>query len=152
MRLDQRGIKLCRGMIDFLVVLIGFGVSLRLYNWRLGGTWVHEPGREITYFEVAVLFGAICVAVFWSLDLYRERASVLNLREYETAVKGVLMAAAIFFATLFLFKLGGYSRFIVIGGLLLATLLILLARRTVSTFFNALDVKGKLGRNVLTNS
>ncbi len=102
-------------MIDFLVVLIGFGLSLRIYNWRLGGAWVQEPGTEITYFEVAVLFGAICVAVFWSLDLYRERASVLNLREYETAVKGVLMAAAIFFATLFLFKLGGYSRFVVIG-------------------------------------
>jgi exopolysaccharide biosynthesis polyprenyl glycosylphosphotransferase len=150
MRLDQRGIKLCRAVIDFLVVLIGFGLSLRIYNqWRHGGTWTQEPGIEITYFEVAVLFGAICVAVFWSLDLYRERASVLNLREYETAVKGVLMAAAIFFAILFLFKLGGYSRFVVIGGLLFSTLLVLLARRSVSTFFNALDVKGRLGRNVL---
>lgn len=149
MRLDQRGIKVSRAMIDFLVVLVGFGLSLRIYNWRLGGAWVQEPGIEITYFEVAVLFGVIVVAVFWSLDLYRERASVLNLREYETVVKGVLMAAAIFFAILFLFKFGGYSRFVVIGGLLWSTLLILLARRTVSAFFGALDVKGRLGRNVL---
>jgi exopolysaccharide biosynthesis polyprenyl glycosylphosphotransferase len=149
MRLDQRGIKLCRAMIDFLVVLTGFGLSLRVYNLRLGGAWTQEPGLEITYFELAVLFGAICVVVFWSLDLYRERASVLNLREYETAVKGMLMAAAVFFTILFLFKLGGYSRFVVIGGLVFATLLILLARRVVSAFFSALDVKGKLGRNVL---
>lgn len=149
MRLDKRGIKLCRAMIDFIVVLIGFGLSLRIYNWRLGGAWVQEPGVEVTYFEVAVLFGAICVAMFWSLDLYNERASVLNLREYETAVKGVLMAGAIFFAILFLFKLGGYSRFVVISGLMFSTLLILLARRSVSTFFSALDVKGRLGRNVL---
>lgn len=149
MRLDQRGIKISRAMIDFLVVLIGFGLSLRIYNWRLGGAWVQEPGREITYFEVAVLFGAICVAVFWTLDLYRERASVLNLREYETVVKGILMAAAIFFAILFLFKLGGYSRFVVIGGLGVSTVLVLLARRVVSAFFTSLDFKGKLGRNVL---
>ena len=149
MRLDQRGIKVCRAMIDFLVVLTGFGLSLRTYNWRLGGAWVQEPGIEITYLEVAVMFGAICVAVFWSLDLYRERASVLNLREYETVVKGVLMATAVFFAILFLFKLGGYSRFVVIVGITVSTLLILLARRVISAFFSSLDVKGKLGRNVL---
>lgn len=147
LRLDQREIKASRALVDFLAVLIAFGVTLKIYA-QVGG-FPEEPGNFISYPELAILFGAICVVVFWNRGLYRERASVLNLREYQLVIRGIFQAVAIFLATLFLFRLGGYSRFVLILGVLLSMVLIIIARRSASVVVLALEFRGRLGRKVL---
>src|SRR4051812_50112003 len=97
---------------DCASVLLAFATSYCLYRALVtSGRWNWlQPPEIVPYVRIALVYAAIMLAVFWHLGLYRPRASVLNLWELRTALLGVAIGTAFFFALLFFFKLEGYSR------------------------------------------
>jgi len=139
-----------RAVADLLVVLAGFAISYHLYAWLIDMQLLDRAPPNLShYFPLGLLFTSILLVTFWRLGLYRQRASVLNLWEVETAVKGFAVAGAFFFALLILAKLGSYSRLIIVGGMGIALILTLLERRLISALLRGLQLRGRLGRRVL---
>ncbi|HUP00140.1 MAG TPA: sugar transferase [Gemmatimonadota bacterium] len=149
--MDQRPLRLLRALLDLLAVLLGFWTSFLLHaalvEWGVLGRQSLDPAH---YVNLALLFGVICIAVFWKLDLYRERASVLNLSELQAAMKGILLTAAIFLAVLFMVRLTNFSRFVTFFGFFTSAVFVLLQRRLFSAFVRKVQLGGKIARrNVL---
>jgi exopolysaccharide biosynthesis polyprenyl glycosylphosphotransferase len=139
-----------RVLADLFVVLAGFAISYHVYAWLIDMQLLdRNPPTLSQYFPLGLLFTSILLVTFWRLGLYRQRASVLNLWEVETAVKGFAVAGAFFFALLILAKLGSYSRLIIVGGMGIALILTLLERRLISALLRGLQLRGRLGRRVL---
>ncbi|MFQ5891045.1 MAG: sugar transferase [Gemmatimonadota bacterium] len=138
-----------RALADLLAIHVGFGLSYWLYDSLIGAKAFEGPVPSAAYAGVLVLYAAICLLVFWQLGLYQERASVLNLGELRTAVKGVALGAAFLFGLLFFLKLGPYSRLAVVGGISISLLLILLERRILSAIVAHRQRGGRYGRSAL---
>jgi FlaA1/EpsC-like NDP-sugar epimerase len=106
-----------RALADLLAVLAAFWVSYHVYAWLIAGGVLDRGSPSIPiYMAIGLLFGLVLITTFWHLGLYRQRASALNLWEVTTAIKGLAVAAAFFFALLFFLKLGEHSRVVVVGG------------------------------------
>ena len=147
---EEGGIVATRALADALAILAGWAASYHLYIWLLtADLWQRKLPRPTPYIGMALSFTIICLLVFWQLGLYRRRATVLNLREFATAVKGVVLSGAYFVALLFLLRFFGYSRLVVIGAMVISTLLIIIERRLLSSFIGRLQRSGRLGRKVL---
>ncbi|CAN5307645.1 hypothetical protein BH18GEM1_BH18GEM1_04860 [soil metagenome] len=139
--------RVLRAQLDFLAVLLGFWAGLLAHSWFSHlGILDRELFDPNPYINLAAGFGFICVAVFWKLDLYREHASVLNLTEMQATVKGVLLAAAIFLALLFLAKRADFSRFVVFTGFGVSAVFILLERRLFAAFVRKVQLSGRIAR------
>lgn len=151
LRVDQRPVRILRALVDFWAVLLAFWFSFLAHSWLVRWAILERQSLDPnTYVDLAAGFGVICIAVFWELGLYRDRASVLNLSELQSAMKGVLLAAAIFLAALFLADRSNFSRFIVFGGFVVSGVFVLLERRLFSAFVRKVQLGGKVARrNVL---
>jgi len=149
-RVKARALTVIRVLADLLVVLAGFAISYHVYASLIDMQLLDRTPPNLTlYFPLGLLFTSILLVTFWRLGLYRQRASVLNLWEVETTVKGFAVAGAFFFALLILTRLGSYSRLIVVGGMGIALMLTLLERRLISALVRGLQLRGRLGRRVL---
>ncbi len=134
---------------DLTAVLAAFALSYHLYTGLIATGVIDRPlPNQATYLGIAVVIGLISVITFWNLGAYRARASVLNLWEFQVAVKGYILTAAFFFALLFITN-GKYSRIVIGLGLVIALLIILLERRVLGGLQRKLQVSGKMGRRVL---
>ncbi|MEJ7810895.1 MAG: sugar transferase [Gemmatimonadaceae bacterium] len=142
--------NLIRAYADFGTVLgacaIIYHVYARALPDRIPG---QTPPSSGDYTRMAVAFGLIVLFMFWRLGLYRAHATVLNLWELKTAVKGVALAGAFSFALLFMLKLEGYSRFVIVGAIGLTAFVMILQRRTFSALVSRLQLRGLLGRRTL---
>lgn len=139
-----------RAGADLLVLMAAFGLSYHLYVGAIRIGWLDRvPPEAEPYVAIAVLFSVIGLLVFWKLGLYRQRLSVLNLWELRATVKGVLLSAAFFFALLFFLRLSGYSRFVVVGAIALAAILLLLERRVFSLLVRRSVLRGRYARRTL---
>jgi len=148
--LEQYAVGAVRALADVLAVMAGFALSYNLSAWAAAAGLIPRTAPEPEpYRAVALLFAAICVLVFARLGLYRHRVSVLNLWELQTATKGVVHAAAYFFALQFFLKLGGYSRLVVVGAVVVTLVLVILERRLLSAVVARLQRRGWLGRTVV---
>jgi len=139
-----------RVLADFLAITLAFVVAAKLYGGFL--SWVPldrsipDPERYLT---LAAGFGALTLCVFWYRNLYRGRATVLNLWELESTVKGILLSAAFLFAALFFLELESYSRAVVLSAIGLAAVFVVLERRLVCAFLKSLHVNGGSPRRTL---
>jgi exopolysaccharide biosynthesis polyprenyl glycosylphosphotransferase len=143
-------LRVGRGVADVGTILLAFALSYDLYVAAIrSGVLQRAVQDPLPYADVGVLFAAFALLSFWRLGLYRHSASVLNLWESGTVVKGLVLAAACFFAVLFFLRLAGYSRLVVVGAIGMATVLVLLERRVLSTVIRRLQLTGRLGRRVI---
>lgn len=150
-RLDRRSIRTLRALLDFYAVLVAFWLTFYLRIWAVDLGVVDAQALDVApYLDLALGFGAVVVAIFWRVGLYREHASVLGLSELQSAVKGVILAAALFLALLFLLNVTNFSRFVVFGGFIVSMMLVLLERRLVAALIRRVQFSGRIGRrNVL---
>lgn len=150
-RLDQRPVRVLRALIDYFSIILAFWTSYLLHVLVVQAGWLDQGLLDPQpYVNMGVGFGAIVLAVFWKIELYRERASVLNLAELKTAVKGILLSAALFFAVLFLFQLSNFSRFVVVGGFGTSLVYVILERRVMAALIRKVQITGRVERrNVL---
>lgn len=151
-RVDQKSIQVLRILTDFLAVLLGFWYGylsqIPLLQLRLLSP-ESADSRPYVYIDLAVVFGVICLGAFWKLDLYRPRASILNLKELEGVVKAVGLAAALFLTGLLLVDFVDYSRFVVIVGIGMSLVLTILERRFIAGMIRGLQLKGRVARRNL---
>jgi exopolysaccharide biosynthesis polyprenyl glycosylphosphotransferase len=146
----RSALEVGRGVADVVTILLAFALSYDVYV-RVVQSGLLQRGiqESLSYASVGVLFAGLALLSFWGLGLYRSRASVLNLWEYETVIKGLLLAAACFFAVLFFLQLTSYSRLVIVGAIALAAVLVLLQRRILSAVIRKLQLTGRLGRRAL---
>ncbi len=146
-RADRRPILLLRGLLDFFAVLLAFWTSFLLRAWVETQGWLNpivlDPGP---YVNLGILYGLLVVVVFWRTGLYKDSASILNLHELAVALKGVLLAAVLFLALVFLFQFLPFSRFVAFVGFFFAVLYVVLERRLFSAFARGLGLSGRVGR------
>ena len=146
----EAAIQAARVAADVTAFLAAFALSYHLYVGVVDAQLIDRGHpRSGPYELVAALFAWIAMVVFWRLGLYAQRAAVLNLWELETALKGVVLAAAWFFAVLFFARLAGYSRLVVVGAILIAMPFVLLERRLLAGLAAALRMRSRVGRNVV---
>lgn len=149
-RTPRAEVVMLRVLADFLAIALAFVVAAKLYGGLL--SWVPidrgipDPDR---YLPMASGFGALTLCVFWYQNLYRGRATVLNLWELESAVKGILLSAALLFAGLFFLELQAYSRVVVLSAIGLAAVFVVIERRLVCAFLKSLHVNGASPRRIL---
>ena len=96
---SSRGaLKAIRVAGDLVAIFTAFGVV----SWFVGrATPVGIPGPDASA-ALAILFALVLLASYSYLGLYSGRASILDLWELQMAVKGMGLAAALFFSLLFL--------------------------------------------------
>ena len=146
----RSALEVGRGVADVVTILLAFALSYDVYLRVVQGGLLQRGIQEpLSYASVGVLFAGLALLSFWGLGLYRSHASVLNLWEYETVIKGLLLAAACFFAVLFFLRLTSYSRLVIVGAIALAAVLVLLERRILSAAIRKLQLTGHLGRRAL---
>ncbi|MGH7557784.1 MAG: sugar transferase [Gemmatimonadota bacterium] len=146
-RADRKLMLVLRGLLDFFAVLLAFWTSFLLRAWVESLGWLDSIVLDPTpYINLGILYGLLVVVVFWRMDLYKDRASILNLHELAQALKGVLLAAALFMALVFLAQLIPFSRFVAFAGFFFAMLYVLLERRLFSAFARGLGLSRRAGR------
>jgi len=146
----RAALQVSRAVADVGTILLAFVLSYDVYVWTIRSGFLQRAVQDpVPYAGGGVLFAALALLCFWGLGLYRDRASVLNLWEYGTVVKGLVLAAACFFAVLFFLRLTSYSRLVVVGAIGLATVLVLLERRVLSAAIGKLQLTGRLGRRAI---
>ncbi len=141
-----------RATMDLTAILAAFALVYQVYVIAIGANlwvWGAPPPEPGAYVTLSGLFGLVSLLVFWYLGLYRARASVLNLWELQTAVKGVGLAGAFFFCLLFFLKLTGYSRAVIVSSIMMALILVVIERRVLCAIARRLQLGGKLGRQTL---
>jgi exopolysaccharide biosynthesis polyprenyl glycosylphosphotransferase len=140
---------MARVAADFMAVALAFGLCYGLYLAAIGAGLLHRSPVHLHYVGGTLLFAFLMSVVFQRLGLYGERASVLNLWELTSTVKGVLVAAAFFLASLFFLKLKTFSRLVIVGSLCLTMVLTVLERRIVAAALRKRRLQKRLGRRVL---
>ncbi|NNM34405.1 MAG: sugar transferase [Gemmatimonadetes bacterium] len=134
---------------DLLAVLIAFALAV----WVRSAVPFVSPAQApvpLDRLQAFVLVYAMSVVgTFTVLGLYRPSASVLNLWEVATTLKGLFIAVALVGFAAYGFGYGGLPRFIVAGGILGSCGLILLERRLVAAVLRTRQLRGVLGRRVL---
>ena len=81
---------------DLVAGAFSLWLCYNLYLGFIAREWIQRsPPQPGPYFAIGIVFCALMVLVFVQQGLYRGRATVLNLWELETAVKGVLLSAAL---------------------------------------------------------
>lgn len=149
-RWEPRALPATRGLADVLALLAGFAISYHLYVWTIGlGLLDRVRPSASPYLEIAAVFAAIALCVFWQLGLYRGHASLLNLWELRTTVKGIFLSAAFFFAFLFFLKLTEYSRLVVVGAIVVGGTLVIIERRILSAIIRQIRLLSRQGRRTL---
>jgi exopolysaccharide biosynthesis polyprenyl glycosylphosphotransferase len=151
-RFGQAALNVVRIICDVAAIFLAFALVYRLYVEAIKSgrwVWVTLPPQPSAYATLTGLFALVTLGVFWYLGLYRARASVLNLWELQTAVKGVGLAGAFFFCLLFFLKLERYSRAVVVSEILVALILLVIERRVLSALARRLQLQGALGRRTL---
>lgn len=151
---NPKVIGVARVLADALAIGGGFAASAKVHAVLLAtgliGTSQAVTGVErLDYPQIAGIFTAASLLTFWHFGLYRPRASILNLWELETALHALVAASAYFFALLFLFKVGGYSRTNVIAGMLAGAMFVVLERRALAALFRSMQLRGRMGRRVV---
>jgi exopolysaccharide biosynthesis polyprenyl glycosylphosphotransferase len=146
----RAAVQVGRGGADVGTILLSFALSYDVYVLAIQNGFLARAVQDpLPYTGVALLFAALALASFWGLGLYRDRASVLNLWEYETVIKGLVLAAAGLFALLFILRLTDYSRLVVMGAIGLTSIMVLLERRVLSAAIRMLQLTGRLGRRAI---
>lgn len=135
---------------DGAAILAAFFLAFQSYRGLIGLGWIERsaPSGE-AYVAIAVVFAAITLAVFAQQGLYREHSTVLNLWELEMAVHGIVLSAALGFAILFFLDIETFSRYVVIGSIVLALGLVMIERRIVASMVRSLKLQGLIGRRTL---
>jgi exopolysaccharide biosynthesis polyprenyl glycosylphosphotransferase len=140
-----------RAFGDLLVVGLAFFVSYELYTGLIGIDLLPRltPPRN-QYMALASLFGAGVVSFGLLTGAYGSATSVLQYRETRGAVNAVWLTAAFLFAAFFILKAGSeFSRLLLSTAVLLAAILIILARRATAPLLSALRQTGNLSRRVV---
>lgn len=150
-RFQHRVVVATRVLADVLAVFTAFLISYHVYEWMISAKMLQSaPPSPAPYVSSAVGFCFFTVLTFSQLGLYRERVSVLNLWELQTAVRGVVLAAAWFFAMLFfLVASRSVSRVHSVGAIALAMILIVLERRLLSTLIGKLERRWGWARRIV---
>jgi exopolysaccharide biosynthesis polyprenyl glycosylphosphotransferase len=143
-------VNMGNALADLVAVLASFAIAYQAYRFVIiTGVFEQDlPASPTPYVIIALLFTAMAMLVFWYLGMYTERASLLNLMEIRTALKGLVLTAAFLFASLFFLNLH-FSRLVVVGSISIACILVVLERRLFYSLINKLHVSGKLGKRVL---
>lgn len=141
-----RAIRLCA---DLLAVLTAFALAVWVRSAVPFMTLSETPVRLDRLPAFVLVYAMSVVGTFTVLGLYRPRASVLNLWEVATTLKGLFIAVALVGFAAYGFGYGGLPRFIVAGGILGSCGLILLERRLVAAVLRTRQLRGVLGRRVL---
>ena len=142
--------RVVRAVADVLAIVVGFRVTFAARDWSIEqGLLEGMPVVAETHAVVAVMFIGLAIVVFHRLGLYTPRASVLNLWELRTAVKGMTLATAYLFAILFLGRFTGVSRLVISGAIIVSTILVVGVRLLLAAVIHRLHTEGKLGRKVL---
>ncbi|MDH3222544.1 MAG: sugar transferase [Gemmatimonadota bacterium] len=141
-----RAIRLCA---DLMAVLMAFAMTLWLHQAMAsaGATRTPVPLDRLQAF--ALVYAMAVVGTFAVLGLYRPKASVLNLWEVATTLRGLFISAAVVGFAAYGFGFGGLPRFLVAAGVAGSALLILLERRIVAAVLRTRQLRGVLGRRVL---
>jgi exopolysaccharide biosynthesis polyprenyl glycosylphosphotransferase len=141
---------LTRALVDASGVLLGFFVAFLIREMTIPAAFQRASVEPITkYLEGGIFFALVTVVVFWQLGLYERRGSVLNLWELHTALKGMLLASALFLAAIFLHGQTKYSRLIVMGAIVLSTVSVVVLRRIVAAIVQRFQLAGRAGTRVL---
>ena len=152
-RVDMSDAWMLRGTrvsADVLALALGFGATFAARDWSIRHAVLEgTPVAVGTHALVALMFAGIALLVFRRLGLYTPRASVLNLWELKTAVKGMTLAAAYLFAILFLGRFTGVSRLVIVGAIVVSTVLVVGVRLLLAALIHRLQRSGGPGRKVL---
>ncbi len=139
-----------RLLADVLALTVSFSLAYYAFGFAVSRGWIpHAPLDPAVYLGIGVVFAILTVTVFARQGLYRGRASVLNLWELETAMKGVLLSAALLFAVLFFLDFAAHSRYVILAALAGSVILVLLERRLVAAIVRRLQLRGAIGRRTL---
>jgi exopolysaccharide biosynthesis polyprenyl glycosylphosphotransferase len=140
----RRSLNLLRLAGDLGAILFAFALVYQIF----AGTGSVAVGSG-DYAAIAALFALISLAAFWYLGLYSGRASILNLWELQTTVKGISLAAIVFSSVLFFSEKMHYSRAVILSAILTALVLIVIERRVVTTVARRLRLEGVLGGRIV---
>lgn len=141
---------IARAMVDAGAVLLGVFISFQIRELTIPAALGHASSEPIAkYAAGGIFFALVAVLVFWQLGLYQRRGSVLNLWELHTALKGMLVASALFLAAIFLHGRSEYSRMVVVGAMVFSTVLVVVARRIVAAVVQRFHLSGRAGNRVL---
>jgi exopolysaccharide biosynthesis polyprenyl glycosylphosphotransferase len=141
---------IARALVDATAVLLGFFIAFQIREMTIPAAFADTSVEPLAkYAEGGIFFALVTVLVFWQLGLYQRRGSVLNLWELHTALKGMLVASALFLAAIFLHGHSEYSRLVVSGSIVLSTLLVVVTRRIVAAAVQRNQLAGHAGTRVL---
>jgi exopolysaccharide biosynthesis polyprenyl glycosylphosphotransferase len=139
-----------RVVADLAALWTAFTVAFHVYEGLIAGGWITRPHPDSApYVAITLVFAAVTLLVFWQQGLYHARSTLLNLWELETAIRGVMLSAALLFALLFFLKLESYSRFVVVAAIALAMVFVVLERRVLASFFRRMRLRDRRGRRTL---
>jgi len=121
---------LTRAAVDLLAVGLAFTVSHLVH---LAVVESGTPGSGLTHWGhsagAALVFALLLVLVFARLGLYRPDTSWLNIREFEGAVRGSVIAGGLFLALAFFSDQSTFSRLHVGLSVVMAMATVVLVRR-----------------------
>jgi exopolysaccharide biosynthesis polyprenyl glycosylphosphotransferase len=142
--------KALRVLADLTVICGAFYLTFQLYQDVIAHGWIdRSPPEAAPYAAITIVFAVVVLLVFWQQGLYRARATLLNLWELETVIRGMMLAAALLFAMLFFLDIETYSRFVVIGAIALGTGSIVLERRVLAALIRRARLRDRAGRRTL---
>jgi exopolysaccharide biosynthesis polyprenyl glycosylphosphotransferase len=142
--------KAMRVLTDLAAIFGGFFVAFQLYRIVIAQGWIDRSQPEAApYVAITIVFALVSLLVLWQQGLYRARAAILNLWELETAIRGMMLAAALLFAMLFFLDIESYSRFVVVSSIGLATVMIVFERRVMAALIRRARLRDRAGRRTL---
>ena len=139
-----------RVVADLAALIAAFSVAFNAYVLVIEMGWIDRPVPDhASYVGITIVFTTLTVLAFWQEGLYQARATLLNLSELESAIKSVMLAAALLFATLFFLDLESYSRFVIVVAITLAMGFVVLERRLMAAVIRRLRLRARSGRRTL---
>jgi exopolysaccharide biosynthesis polyprenyl glycosylphosphotransferase len=139
-----------RALADASAVLVGFFIAFQIRELTIPGAFADRSVEPVMkYAEGGIFFALVTILVFWQLGLYQRRGSVLNLWELHTALKGMLVASALFLAAIFLHGHSEYSRLVVSGSIVLSTIFVVVMRRIVAAAVQRTQLAGRAETRIL---
>ncbi len=135
---------------DIAAITVPFAAAFQGYENAIREGWVQRPVPDAApYVAITLVFAVLALLVFWQQGLYQPRATILNLWELETAIRGVLLSAALLFALLFFLDLEAYSRLVVLSAIAMTLGMVVLERRVLASLLRRARLRDPRGRRTL---
>ncbi len=151
MRNEPRLINAARVLADLTAVVAAFAAAFAFYRWLIVNGVL--PGRSmpdvVTYAPLCAAYALAFVFCSWRIGLYPPIASVLNLWETRAVFRAVAISVSFFLAAIFLLKLEGSSRIVILVALTLVAPLVLIERRVFAAYLRYRRGSGSMGEQVV---